>query len=58
MAKTIPLYNELIFLDVLPELHPDFIERIKHERAHKRKKPQIKCPIVSPYLSATSPKPR
>ena len=27
MAKIILLYNELIFLNVLPELHPDFIEK-------------------------------
>ena len=28
MVKTIPLYDDdLIFLDVLPELHPDFIEK-------------------------------
>lgn len=36
MAKLIPLYDELIFLDVLPELHPDFIERIKNERKNKK----------------------
>lgn len=40
MAKTIPLYDEFIFLDIFPELHPDFIERIKHERANKRKNPK------------------
>ena len=37
MAKITPLYDELIFLDVLPELHPDFIERIK-EQSKKTKK--------------------
>ena len=36
MAKTVPLYDELIFLDVLPELHPDIIERIKNERKNKK----------------------
>ena len=36
MAKLIPIYDELIFLDVLPELHPDFIERIKNERKNKK----------------------
>ena len=36
MAKLIPLYDELIFLDVLPELHPDFIERIKNKRKNKK----------------------
>ena len=34
MAKTIQLHNEddMIFLDVLPELHPDFIEKIRKSR--------------------------
>lgn len=32
MAKEVPLYDEIIFLDVLPELHLDFIERIKEQR--------------------------
>ena len=28
MAKTIPLHDDdLLFLDVLPELHPDFIKK-------------------------------
>ena len=35
MAKTIPLHDDdLLVLDVLPELHPDFIEKI-------RKSPQM-----------------
>ena len=38
MAKIVHIYPELIFLDVLPELHPDFIERIKKEREHQNKK--------------------
>jgi len=29
MAKLIPLYDELIFLDIVPEIHPEFFERIK-----------------------------
>lgn len=37
MAKTIPLYDEFILLDVLPELHPDFIERIETTRKTKNK---------------------
>ncbi len=36
MAKLIPLYDELIFIDIIPELHPDFIERIKNERKNKK----------------------
>ena len=36
MAKLIPLYDELIFLDVLPELHSDFIERIKNKCKNKK----------------------
>lgn len=32
MAKLIPLYDELIFLDVLPELHPDFIKKVRKTR--------------------------
>jgi hypothetical protein len=36
MAKLIPLYDELIFLDVLPELHSDFIERIKTNVKNKK----------------------
>lgn len=36
MAKITPLYDELIFLDVLPEIRPDFIERIKNERKNKK----------------------
>lgn len=34
MAKITPLYDELIFLDVLPELSQEFIERIKEKRKH------------------------
>ena len=30
MTKIVPLHDDdLIFLDVLPELHPDFIEKIR-----------------------------
>lgn len=36
MAKLIPLYDELVFLDVLPELNSDFIERIKNKRKNKK----------------------
>ena len=34
MAKTVQLHNDndLIFLDVLPELRPDFIEKIRKQR--------------------------
>ena len=34
MAKTIPIHNDddMIFLDVLPELHPDFIEKVRESR--------------------------
>ena len=34
MAKTIQLHNDddMIFLDVLPELHPDFIEKVRKFR--------------------------
>ena len=33
MAKMIPLHDDdLIFLDVLPELHPDFIEKVRKSR--------------------------
>ena len=37
MVKITPLYDELIFLDVLHELHPDIIERIKEQRKNKKK---------------------
>ena len=40
MTKIVPLHdNDLIFLDVLPELHPDFIEKIRKSR---QSFPQIK----------------
>ena len=40
MAQTISLHNEdLIFLDVLPELHIDFIEKVRKSR---REFPQSK----------------
>ena len=30
MTKKIPLYDDnLLFLDILPELHPDFIEKVR-----------------------------
>ena len=29
MAKVTPLYDELIFREVLPELHTDFIDKNK-----------------------------
>ena len=30
MTKTVPLHDDdLLFLDVIPELHPDFIEKIR-----------------------------
>ena len=33
MTKKIPLHdNDLLFLDVLPELHQDFIEKIRKSR--------------------------
>lgn len=33
MTKKIPLYDDdLLFLDVLPELHPDFIEKMRKTR--------------------------
>lgn len=34
MAKTIQLHNndDMIFLDVFPELRPDFIEKIRKQR--------------------------
>ena len=34
MAKTTPLHNneDILFLDVLPELHPNFIEKIRKQR--------------------------
>ena len=33
MTKKIPLYDDnLLFLDILPELHPDFIEKVKKVR--------------------------
>lgn len=33
MTKTVPLYDgDLLFLDVLPELHPDFIEKVRKSR--------------------------
>ena len=34
MAKTIQLHNDddMIFLDVLPELNPDFIEKVMKSR--------------------------
>lgn len=38
MAKIIPIHDdEIIFLDVLPELHPDFIELIRRKREKKEK---------------------
>lgn len=42
MAKIIQLYDDddMIFLDVIPELHPDFIEKIRKSRQmfpHTRK---------------------
>ena len=37
MAKTIPLHNDdIIFLDVIPELSPDFIERVRQQRKNKK----------------------
>ena len=40
MAKTIPLHDDdILFLDVLPELHPDFIEKVRKSR---QAFPQIK----------------
>lgn len=41
MAKMIQLHNDddMIFLDVLPELHPDFIEKV---RIYRQKFPQTK----------------
>lgn len=34
MAKTVQLHNDddMIFIDVLPELRPDFIEKIRKQR--------------------------
>ena len=33
MTKKIPLHGEdLLFLDVLPELHPEFIEKVRKSR--------------------------
>ena len=33
MTKTVPLHDDdLLFLDVLPELHPDFIEKVRKIR--------------------------
>jgi hypothetical protein len=33
MIKKIPLHDDdLLFLDVLPELHPDFIEKMRKSR--------------------------
>ena len=34
MAKTIPIHNydDMIFLDVLPELYPDFIKKVRESR--------------------------
>ena len=33
MTKIVPLRdNDIIFLDVLPELHPDFIEKVRKTR--------------------------
>lgn len=30
MTKIVPLHDDnLLFLDVLPELHPDFIEKVR-----------------------------
>ena len=30
MTKMVPLHDDnLLFLDVLPELHPDFIEKVR-----------------------------
>ena len=32
MTKKIPLHNDdILFLDVLPELHPDFIEKVRKQ---------------------------
>ena len=41
MAKTEPLSDELIFLDVLPELHPEFIERVRNERKISKTSPNV-----------------
>ena len=38
MAKYIYIFPELMFLEPLPELHPDFIEKIKKKREHQNKK--------------------
>lgn len=33
MTKIVPLHDDnLLFLDVLPELHPDFIEKVRKSR--------------------------
>lgn len=33
MTKTVPLHDDdLLFLDVLPELHPEFIEKVRKTR--------------------------
>ena len=33
MTKTVPLHDDdILFLDVLPELHPDFIEKVGKSR--------------------------
>ena len=54
MAKLIPLYDELIFLDVLPELHSDFIERIKNKRKNKK---QWLHHTLSPSIPSSVPSP-
>ena len=37
MAKIVPLFPELIFLDVIPEISPQFIERLRNEHKFKKK---------------------
>ena len=33
MTKTVPLHDDdLLFFDVLPELHPDFIKKVRKSR--------------------------
>ena len=33
MTKIVPLHDDdLLFLDVLPQLHPDFIEKVRKPR--------------------------
>lgn len=37
MTKIVPLHDDdLIFLDVIPELHPDFTERIRQQKKNKK----------------------